>query len=262
MTTHTTGDAAAGAPVGATTVSYSPQTGAPVSTERDGKVVTTRYDAWGRVVETVDASGNAGTVVYDVASQPVVSNDGIADTTYSYDTARDGDRLGEHRGVVTRQVEDFGAGVPGTWTAAYGTTGGPQQVVAPNGVVDSRTYEVTGALRTKAYTDHTGAPLMPAWTQAYNVHGQVATETGPYSSGSYVSTFIYDTATRLIADTFTPTDGSPVSRAYTVNANSDRTTLTTTTRGGTQPRGDSSSARWLRRPAHNERLMRILVSPP
>lgn len=243
VTTTVTGDAAAGIPVAATTVGYSSTLGSPVSVTRDGASVTTGYDSWGRVVETTDATGNTGTVAYNVASAPAVSNDGFASTSYTYDTPRDGDRLGEHRGLVTMQLDALGEDVPGTWTAAYGPTGSPSSVTAPNGVVDSRTYSTVGSLVSKAYTDHTGTPLMTGWSPGYNVHGQVVTETGPVGiGGTYATTFTYDTAGRLTTEKYVPVDTDPVTRTYELNNNSDRVGSTTTIGAASQKRTGAFNA--------------------
>ncbi|MGA9146093.1 MAG: RHS repeat-associated core domain-containing protein [Candidatus Nanopelagicales bacterium] len=243
VTTTVDGDAAAGKSITPTTVAYSPTLGLPVSVSRPGTSVKTGYDSWGRVTSTTDASGNTGTVSYNIASQPRVSSDGLAPTEYDYDSPRAGDRLGEHRGVVTRQVESLGAGVPDAWTAAYGPTGGPKTVTAPNGVTDSRTYSTTGALLSKVYTASTGAALMAGWTQTYNVHGQVVGETGPVGVGEkYSSRFDFDGAGRLIRDRFERASANPVTRAYQLNPNSDRTNQTITGIGGGQARAGTFNA--------------------
>lgn len=221
----------AGAPVGASTVAYDPGTGQVASTSQGGKTVRASFDRWGQTVAYTDAGENTTSTAYNIAGQATMQSSVGETSTFTYDTARDGSSLGEHRGLVTGQndsVSDFGS-----WTVSYAPSGGPTQVVAANGVRTTQTYGPAGELLTRNYSDHAGAALFAGWTQEYNIHGQIVAETGPAKNGSqadtYTSVFGFDTAARLVTDSFTPTSGTgATTRAYTLNADSNRTTLTTT----------------------------------
>jgi len=150
----------------------------------NGKTVRASFDRWGQTVTYTDVGENTTSTAYNIAGQTSMQSSVGETSTFTYDTARDGSSLGEHRGLVTGQndsVCDFGS-----WSVSYAPTGGPAQVVAANGVRTTQTYGPAGELLTRNYADHTGAALFAGWTQEYNIHGQIVTETGPAENGSHL----------------------------------------------------------------------------
>ena len=91
----------------------------------------------------------------------------------------------------------LGGGVPSAFTGlTYDAAGSLTSLVYPNGVVQADTVDPAGQLTSRAYVDSAGNAVA-SWTRTYTVHGQVANETGPSSTGSRSTAYSYDESGRL-----------------------------------------------------------------
>ena len=174
------------------TNTYSPTTGLPSTVSSSAGTATTLYDALGRPTSQSDGTGaNTATTTYDMDSRPVTVTDAKGTTTYTYDSAT------EHRGLLTGMDAGLGGGVPSAFTGlTYDAAGSLTSVVYPNAVVQADTVDPAGQLTSRTYVDAAGNAVA-SWTRTYTVHGQVANETGPSSTGSRSSAYSYDESGRL-----------------------------------------------------------------
>jgi RHS repeat-associated protein len=230
-TTTTTYDAAArpvsvtvsggtGQVVADTETTYTPDTGAifevcQPSCASTNPRLSRAYDDFGRLTAYTDSNGTVSTTTYDVASRPVQPNDGKATQTRTYDGT------GEKRGVVTQLVDSVG----GTFTATYDVTGSVAAETYPNGIVATSVRDEVGATTQLAYDQPGCTATDCTWFTDSNVesiHGQVLDH-----SGLSAQTYTYDRAGRLtrVED---HADGVCTVRAYTLDADSNRTQLVET----------------------------------
>jgi YD repeat-containing protein len=138
----------------------------------------TRYDAFGRVVATVDANGNTSTFAYDRDGQQIASTDALGHTsTVAYDAF----------GRVLSRTDALGA----TTTYAYNDATRTTTVISPDGVRLTTTLNEFG--QTDTVTDGDGN----ATHYSYDANGNLIGVTTPLSHTSSR----YDAANNLIATT-------------------------------------------------------------
>jgi RHS repeat-associated protein len=204
-----------GTGVSATATSYSTSTGqvdavCETSCAPGNARIDRTYDDFGRETSYTDAGGVTSTTTYDVASRTVATYDGKETQTRTYDQGT------ERRGLVTQLVDTQA----GTFTATYGIDGDVATETYPNGIVATTTQDEAGTPVQVTY-DQPGCPLADCvWltdSVVESVHGQVASHSG-LSAQSYG----YDRAGRLtgVDDV---SEGVCTRRAYTLDANSNRT---------------------------------------
>jgi RHS repeat-associated protein len=200
---------------------YDPDTGAvDVVCQPDcgsgNALIDYAYDDFGRQTSYADGAGVTSTTTYDVASRPVMTNDGKGSRTRTYD------QNGERRGVVTQVVDS----TAGTFGAAYDLDGFPVTETYPNGIVATTNLDAT-ATPTQVTYDQPGCGVADCtWFTDNNirsVHGNVLTHTG-LSEQHYA----YDGASRLtgVDDV---ADGICTRRSYILDSNANRTQLGQTT---------------------------------
>lgn len=215
---------------------YSEQTGRPTTqrlkceascTGFDDQSVAATYDTLGRVTAFKDADGNTATTTYDLSGRPVTTDDGKGSQTRIYDSTT---------GLLT-ELQDSAAGI---FTASYNADGAMIEQGLPNGLVGKITYDETGAATHLSYVKTTMCSTGCTWLDfgaEESIHGQVRARTGTLSSQQYS----YDKSGRLTLALDTPQGGACVTRAYSFDKNSNRTSLVTRAPG---PGGvcDTSSA--------------------
>lgn len=179
----------------------------------DNQATTTTYDALGRMEEYEDADGNKSKTTYDLDGRPVTSSDAKGSQTVTYDPIS---------GVPTK-LEDSAAG---TFTAAYDADGKMIERVLPNGLTAKTTYNEAGEPTKLAYTKVASCGESCTWLEEgleRSIYGQVLSISGTLASQQYT----YDKAGRLKQAQETPKGGTCTTRAYTYDADSNRTDLTT-----------------------------------
>lgn len=196
--------------------------------------IATAYDLWGRQVSYTDAAAQTTTTSYDTAGRVATIVNPMGMTSLIYDGA------GEHRGVVTSQTT---TGL-GTMTATYGPGGQMLTQEFPGDLSQQVTLDRAGNEVSVTYDLPTG-PLA-AWYTGVDILGRIASTTGMSATGGpRYQTYTYDDAARLVAvgDTI---DGICTQRAYTFDANGNRTALDTTTRvaGCDSPVDTTASRTW------------------
>ncbi|MFE0647145.1 DNRLRE domain-containing protein [Streptomyces sp. NPDC059534] len=178
-----------------------------------GGTITKAIDRLGRLISYTDADGGVTTTEYDLLDRPVkVADNAPSTVTYTYDTGV------EPRGLATRTTDSV-AGVFQTGYDADGTVSGER---LPGGYTLNVRKDTTGAPVNRTYTRDSDGTIVASDTVTRSVHRQVSTHAG--SSGQ---TYRYDAAGRLttVEDT---ADTVCTRRAYTFDARSNRTSLTTT----------------------------------
>jgi RHS repeat-associated protein len=234
-TTITASPAAdAGATVPAVTTSYDPDTGLPTGTTTgsgtSAVAITQTFNSLGEQTSYTDADGNTTTSTYDIDGNLHTVNDGKGTYTYTYD-GTDAAGNSEHRGLLTKvdtgmtsAAADFAGS---TFTAAYDADGNMVREDYPNGLSATWTYDDTGAARALTYA--TGGDTWLSYAASQNGFGETVAQSSPSSSQK----FGYDNAGRLVTtvdDAIDDQGGQAcVTRAYTFNKDSDRTSLTTST---------------------------------
>jgi RHS repeat-associated protein len=201
---------------------YSTSTGRPV-TQRlacevscegfDDQALTTTYDTLGRPTSYLDADGNTSTVTYDLLGRPLTTGDGKGTQTHTYDPTS---------GLPVK-LEDSAAG---TFTASYDADGNLTERGLPNGLIAKTTYDEIGAPVHLSYVKAVNCLSECAWLDfdvEESIHGQWLAQTSTLFSQQYG----YDKAGRLTLVKDTPKGGSCTTRAYSYDANSNRTKLTT-----------------------------------
>ncbi len=205
------------APVPTVTTTYDPATGAVTSIGDTSGTVSYTYDTWGRIVTETDALGETTTFGYDSESNLVSRADSKGTTTFIVDAL----------GRIT-QIGDTGIG---TTTVSYSATAGASRSVTsyPNGVIATATSRVAaGDVDTVSYTN--GAGVLGGFDRDYDVSGQVVRDGAP----DVVREYDYDDVGRLVeARDYDPvTTELAETREYGFDANTNRTSMTTTPAGG------------------------------
>lgn len=210
--------ATTGEPIPTMEAYYDPSTGKETETrvlDGSGNVtsrVTRVFDTLGRITSYTDADNNVTTTTYDILSRPVVTNDGKGTQTRYYDEGT------ERRGVLGKIVDS----AAGTFTATYGTDGEIATQTLPNGVVRTTSRNEAGRATKLMYTK--GGSTWLAFAVTSSVHGKQTTSTATGLSGQE---FKYDAAGRLVKVADTPAGAGCTLRDYVVDAESNRTSVTT-----------------------------------
>jgi RHS repeat-associated protein len=204
------------------------------------------------------------TVTGQVGGTATVHDGTTYTTTYTYD-GTDANGKEERRGLpVAMTVNEHGAtGTTGTYTAAYDAAGALTNQGMPGGIIQTRSYDQAGRAEGLAYngqvtttaedgTTSTATGPWIAWTQARNTLGLVTNEATPDGAlltggttgdpaAAYHRNYDYDRAGRLTTvQDRTASSGAVINtdpaegpvtgcttRAYTFDANGNRTALAT-----------------------------------
>ncbi|MFJ6742646.1 DNRLRE domain-containing protein [Streptomyces sp. NPDC091279] len=203
-----------GQPVPTTTIVYEPGTGRPLKVvSTTAGTLTRAYDQLGRQISYTDADGARTTSEYDLLDRLVKVVDTAPSTTlYSYD------HTAEPGGMPTSMTDS----VAGTFGYAYDADGNVKEERLPGGHRLTIRTDTGGATVNRTYT-RTDGTLVYSDTVTSSVHDQTVAHAG-WSDQDYR----YDAAGRLV--TVDDTAGTVCTRrAYTFDARSNRTALTTAT---------------------------------
>jgi RHS repeat-associated protein len=208
-----------GTAVPASTTTYDPTTGLPLTVTAGGKTQTTTYDDFGQVTAYTDADGAKTLTTYDtagrVATRTLTKTDGtttLGTDTYGYNAGN------EHRGNLT-SVTDSSLG---TITGTYDAAGSLTSQTLGSGLSQAFSTDATGATTSTTWADSAGNVFLSD-TQVSDVHGQWASESG--SGLPWSRQYGYDQAGRLTSVQETE-NGTCTTRTYTFDVNSNRTNST------------------------------------
>ncbi|WP_229758598.1 DNRLRE domain-containing protein [Peterkaempfera bronchialis] len=202
-----------GQAVPAMTVTYNQNNGQVATRTASGQSIAYTYDALGRPTTYNDGAGNSTTTAYDNLDRPVKVTDSVpSSVTYTYDAVGNRDSMTDS--------------VAGTFTAAYDADGTLTTQTLPGNSTLAIATDPTGMVTGRTYADAAGSTILSD-NARYTIHGEPFGHT--QTDGSTTGTaYSYDGAGRLtqVADT---TATGCVTRAYTFDASSNRTSLETTT---------------------------------
>lgn len=231
---------------------------------------TTSYDTWGRPVTYTNQLGDVTTTGYDAAGRVHTLTHPQGSTTYTYN-GTDATGNPERRGLTTKTVHTFD-GRTHTMTAAYDHNGSMTTQTLPAGITQTTLTDAAGEPVELFYQGRVHDPDTQSfttgtwlgWEIVNDTLGRVAAEstpagavfdgsdtTDPDGTGGageghgYERAYTYDAHSRLVsvddatATGYAGTIGDPdveavcTRRAYTFDANSNRTNLATSGCDGT-----------------------------
>ena len=192
------------------------------------KTLTSKDNTLGQLVEYTDAEGNVAKYTYEEGSDGRLlevsegkGEEAKSAATYSYNATT---------GFVEKLV-DTATGMSaaqGTFTASYDVEGKMTSEVYPNGMCANTTYNTAAQATSLEYLkarncSETGATVWFSDSVAPAIHGETLEQTSTLAKEKYS----YDTAGRLIEAQETPAGKGCVSRLYSYEEESNRTSLTT-----------------------------------
>lgn len=204
-----------------------------------GRTVTDSYDGAGRHVRS-EAGGQSRTFGYDAAGRLTSANGGGVNTTLSYDSlgriATASTPLGDTSYGYTAAGRLAARTSPGSGTTAYGydylgmvnRVDGAVSTDLPNANPAQPAGDGNGAYTYDAAGRFTGFPkgYYPT-SYTYDADGRIATDTqpDPVTGVSQTNSYTYDSAGRLESATTKQNGATVSSRAYTWDADGNRTSV-------------------------------------
>jgi RHS repeat-associated protein len=204
-----------GVPAPPVTDKYSEETGALVeqsTSEGKAQALTSVYNTLGQLVSSTDADGNEATISYDIDGRQEKLSDGKGAQAFGYDPT-----TGEQT-----KVTDSAAG---SFTATYDVQGLMTGESYPNGLKANYTYNSTGQPIGLEYIKASNCGTSCTWYSDHvtpSISGQWTNQTTSFSTQSYS----YDAAGRLVQTQETPTGQDCVTRNYTYDTDTNRTSAT------------------------------------
>jgi RHS repeat-associated protein len=183
----------------------------------DSQETKTTYDSLGRPTTYEDADGNKAETIYDLDGRPVKTIDTKGTQTVRYDASSG----------LPVELEDSAAGV---FTASYDADGAMVKRGLPNGLTAETSYDSAGEATHLSYTKASNCGTNCLWLDfglEMSINAQIVSESGTLGTERYT----YDKAGRLTSGQETPQGGQCTTRAYTYDADSNRTAMTTTAPG-------------------------------
>ncbi|WEH17125.1 DNRLRE domain-containing protein [Streptomyces sp. VNUA24] len=195
----------------AITVTYNTDNGKVATQSSNGQTITYGYDTLGRQISYDDGAGNTSTTAYDLLNRPVKTTDSAPSTvTYTYGTAGN--------------IKTLTDSVAGTFTASYDADGVLTSETLPGDYKLTVNTDPTGKKTGREYTASDGVTAASD-NAGYAITGRQTSHTQTDGSTTQ-SEYAYDSSGRLIQAADTTTTGC-VTRAYTLDTNSNRTALKT-----------------------------------
>ncbi|MFD3456850.1 RHS repeat-associated core domain-containing protein [Streptomyces sp. NPDC058691] len=199
-----------GQAIPATTITYNPGNGQIASRASNGKTVAYTYDNLGRRFSYDDGAGNTVSTAYDENDRTVKITDSAPSTvTFAYDTA----------GNLKSTTDS----IAGTFTGTYDANGRLVTETLPGNTTLSLTIDPAGQQSSRNYSAADGTPLA-ADAASYTIRGKIAGHTETTGTTTQ-SDYTYDDGQLTQAVDSTP--NGCITRAYTLDANSNRTVQTT-----------------------------------
>jgi RHS repeat-associated protein len=204
-----------GVPVPAVSDTYSAETGALVeqsTSEGETQALRSSYNTLGQLVASTDADGNEATVAYDVDGRQEKLSDGKGAQTFRYDPTT---------GAQTKVLDS----AAGDFTATYDIQGLMTAESYPNGLKANYTYNQAGQPTNLEYIKANHCGTSCTWYTDHvtpSISGQWTNQTTSFSAKAYA----YDAAGRLTQTQDTPTGQACVTRNYTYDTDTNRTSTT------------------------------------
>ncbi|MFF4509149.1 DNRLRE domain-containing protein [Streptomyces sp. NPDC001401] len=202
-----------------TTTTYDADSGDVATVTSNGQTITHTYDQLGREISYNDGAGNTAATQFDALGRVIKTTDSApSTTTYTYDTSKD------PRGLETSRTDS----VAGAFAATYDADGEVATESLPGGYTLTVSQDETGAETSRVYTRDSDGSVVASDTTDESVHGQVvgdADTAGQSRSRAYT----YDAAARLTRADDTDPDGACTRRDYTLDDNTNRSALATST---------------------------------
>ncbi|MFJ4940630.1 DNRLRE domain-containing protein [Streptomyces pseudovenezuelae] len=209
----------AGTSVPNVTTTYDPDTGHVATVTSNGQTISHTYDALGREITYNDGTGNTTTTAYDALDRVVKTTDSApSTTTYTYNTSQD------PRGLETSRTDS----VAGTFNATYDANGDLATQSLPGGYTVTVNQDETGAQTARTYTRDSDGTIVAADSIDSDVQGEAVTDTNT-NGQTRARSYSYDAAGRLSRTDDTNPDGACTRRDYTLDNNTNRTALATST---------------------------------
>ncbi len=203
---------------------YDPVSGKPATVAAGGRTAAYSYDALGRLVGYDDGAGNVTTTEFDTLGRAVKVSDSAPSTvTYAYDTDK------EPRGLPTSMTDS----VAGTFGASYDASGEVSGETLPGGYTLATVKDETGFTTSRVYTREADGAAVLTDVAVPTVHGQASSGTRTAGAGND-QRFGYDRTGRLTDVEESGAYGQQ-HRAYTFDANANRTKLVSTRDEGAGP---------------------------
>ncbi|MFI5532970.1 DNRLRE domain-containing protein [Kitasatospora sp. NPDC051853] len=192
------------------------------------KSITRNQDALGRLISYTDADGGTTTTEFDKFGKPTKVSDPTGFTTYTYD------RTKEPRGLVT-SVNDS---LAGEFTATYGPDGQLVEQSYPGGIVRKDSFNAVGSATGRSYTRASDGAVV--WSQSIELstQGAVAKDTSSAATRAYT----YDRLGRLTKAEQTTVAAGCVTRQYSFDGHSNRTSKLTSPTSATGCSTDNAVA--------------------
>lgn len=211
-------------PTPATTSTYSPTTGLLTSISNGAMTLTTEHDSWGRVTSQTDGAGNTTATTYNPAGNVATLNDGKGTYSYGYNETFPVDGKAERRSMPTSVDLGIG-GTTSPLRADYDADGNIHSQVfpGPNPMTEYRSYTLTGQLQWRYLAPNDGVYV--GNSAEYDVNGRLARAVENARTQSYN----YDDRGRLAQVVDNKGTGDCRTRAYALTADSNRTSVITTT---------------------------------
>ncbi|MEV5847796.1 DNRLRE domain-containing protein [Streptomyces sp. NPDC051985] len=224
--TRTTVTGGTGTDTPATTVTYDQDNGQIATQTSNGQTIAYTYDALGRQISYDDGAGNTSTTAYDLLDRPLKTTDSVPSTrTYAYGTAGN--------------VKTLTDSVAGTFTGTYDADGTLTAETLPGGYTLTVTSDTTGQETGRVYATSDGITVTSD-AAGYTVNGQQAGHS--QTDGTTTETdYTYDSAGHLTQASDTTATGC-TTRAYTLDANSNRTALKTSSDDCDSSTSDTTTA--------------------
>ncbi|MFI6245398.1 DNRLRE domain-containing protein [Streptomyces sp. NPDC051016] len=212
-TTKTAVTGGTGKATPATTYTYDGTSGQLATQTSNGQTITYGYDDLGRPTSYDDGTGSVTTSAYNTLDRLVTVSDSVPSTsTYTYD------------GTTGRALSVTDSVAGKSTATAYDADGALTGESLPGGYTMATTYDTVGNQTSVTYTDSTGAVVLSD-AATYTIQDKQSGHTQTDGSTTQAD-YAYDSKGRLTQAADTTTNGC-TARAYTFDANSNRTALTT-----------------------------------
>jgi RHS repeat-associated protein len=188
------------------------------------QATSTTYNSIGQVSGYEDSDGKKAYVEYDINGRPTRTSDFKGSQQYHYDPLS---------GALTELFDTSVGILTGTFTAHYDANGNQIERTLPVGLTAKATFNPAGEPTHLTYTKAASCGTSCTWYDEgleRSIFGQVVANTNSLDSEGYSYVYSYDRAGRLTQVQETPQEGSCTTREYSLDADSNRKSLTT--RGG------------------------------
>jgi RHS repeat-associated protein len=203
----------AGASMPKITYSYNSESGLREKQTAGEHTITSVYNTHGQLTNYTDGEEATSTYKYDIDGRTAEEDTPFGSQSFTYN---------ETTGEKTKLVDS----AAGTFTAAYDQEGDLTSETLPDGLTACYTRNATGEATGLEYRKAKSCSEGAVWfsnSTTPTTHEQWASQTSSFSSENYA----YDEAGHLIETQETPAGKGCIARLYSIDEESNRTSLTT-----------------------------------